>query len=46
MTDVPSEAYWIVELTKYDFSGANGYLVASVPGIHSYRSRSATSSVS
>ncbi|XP_010683464.2 uncharacterized protein LOC104898139 isoform X2 [Beta vulgaris subsp. vulgaris] len=44
MTDVPSEAYWIVELTKYDFSGANGYLVASVPGIHSYRSRSATSS--
>ncbi|KNA08650.1 hypothetical protein SOVF_160720 [Spinacia oleracea] len=43
VTDVPSEAYWIVELTKYDFGGASGYLVASVPGIHSYRSLSATS---
>lgn len=46
VTDVPSEAYWIVELTKYDFGGASGYLVASVPGIHSYRSLSATSPVS
>ncbi|KAL2926029.1 Tyrosyl-DNA phosphodiesterase 1 [Bienertia sinuspersici] len=43
MTDVPSEARWIIELTKYDFSGANGYLVASVPGIHSYRPLSAVS---
>uniref|UniRef100_A0A803MI34 HIRAN domain-containing protein n=1 Tax=Chenopodium quinoa TaxID=63459 RepID=A0A803MI34_CHEQI len=43
VNDVPSEAHWIVELTKYDFSGANGYLVASVPGIHSYKSLSAAS---
>lgn len=37
LTDVPSQAHWIVELTKYDFQGATGDLVASVPGIHSYR---------
>lgn len=37
VTDVPSQAPWIVELTNYDFSGAAGHLVASVPGIHSYR---------
>ncbi|CAO2823922.1 unnamed protein product [Amaranthus hypochondriacus] len=42
VSDVPSEAYWIAELSKYNFSGADGYLVASVPGIHSYRSTSAT----
>jgi hypothetical protein len=36
--NVPSQAYWISELTKYDFEGANGHLVASVPGIHSRRS--------
>lgn len=38
VADVPSQASWIVELIKYDFSGAAGYLVASVPGIHSQRS--------
>ncbi|KAE8126206.1 hypothetical protein FH972_020945 [Carpinus fangiana] len=37
LTDVPSQAHWIIELTKYDFGGADGYLIASVPGIHSYR---------
>lgn len=36
--DVPSEAHWVMELTKYDFSKATGHLVASVPGIYSYRS--------
>ncbi|KAI5569659.1 hypothetical protein BDE02_12G091300 [Populus trichocarpa] len=39
--NVPSQAYWISELTKYDFEGANGHLVASVPGIHSRRSPNA-----
>ncbi|KAK1295482.1 hypothetical protein QJS10_CPA16g00745 [Acorus calamus] len=34
IVDVPSQAHWIVELSKYDFQGASGYLVASVPGIH------------
>ncbi|KAL9156493.1 hypothetical protein ABFS82_09G080600 [Erythranthe guttata] len=38
VVDVPSQAHWITELTKYDFEGATGYLVASVPGIHSRRS--------
>lgn len=42
VTDVPSEAHWIAELTKYDFGGAMGHLIASVPGMHSYK----TSSVS
>ncbi|KAF3952659.1 hypothetical protein CMV_021808 [Castanea mollissima] len=37
LTDVPSQAHWIVELTKYDFGGAKGHLIASVPGIHSDR---------
>ncbi|OMO94770.1 Tyrosyl-DNA phosphodiesterase, partial [Corchorus capsularis] len=37
IVDVPSQAHWIVELTKYDFTGAMGHLVASVPGIHSDR---------
>ena len=37
LTDVPSQSHWIVELTKYDFSKATADLVASVPGIHSYR---------
>lgn len=36
MIDAPSQAHWIVELTKYDFNKAMGYLIASVPGIHSY----------
>ncbi|KAJ1387765.1 Tyrosyl-DNA phosphodiesterase I [Sesbania bispinosa] len=35
--DVPSQAHWISQLTKYDFGGATGHLVASVPGIHFYR---------
>ncbi|KAH7866614.1 hypothetical protein Vadar_022738 [Vaccinium darrowii] len=35
IADVPSQAHWILELTKYDFKGAVGHLVASVPGIHS-----------
>ncbi|CAL5017192.1 unnamed protein product [Urochloa decumbens] len=30
----PSQAYWINEIAKYDFEGAGGYLIASVPGIH------------
>ncbi|KAF7834080.1 tyrosyl-DNA phosphodiesterase [Senna tora] len=34
LIDVPSQAHWIIELTKYDFGGATGHLVASVPGIH------------
>ncbi|XP_073005760.1 uncharacterized protein [Typha latifolia] len=34
ITDVPSQADWIKELTKFDFAGAAGQLVASVPGIH------------
>ncbi|GKV17466.1 hypothetical protein SLEP1_g27975 [Rubroshorea leprosula] len=37
IVDIPSQAHWIVELTKYDFSGALGHLVASVPGIYSFR---------
>ena len=35
--DVPSQAHWIIELSKYNFDGAMGYLIASVPGIHSRR---------
>ncbi|KAK7399309.1 hypothetical protein VNO78_10490 [Psophocarpus tetragonolobus] len=35
--DVPSQAHWITQLTKYDFGGATGHLVASVPGIHFHR---------
>lgn len=38
LADVPSQASWILELIQYDFSGAAGYLIASVPGIHSQRS--------
>lgn len=37
VADVPSQADWIMELTKYDFKGAVGHLVASIPGIHSPR---------
>ncbi|KAI3414415.1 FHA domain-containing protein, partial [Psidium guajava] len=33
--DAPSQAHWVVELTKFDFNKAVGYLIASVPGIHS-----------
>ncbi|XP_074311932.1 uncharacterized protein LOC141647583 [Silene latifolia] len=43
ITDIPSQAYWIFELTKYDFTEANAHLIASVPGIHSYRSISTAS---
>ncbi|ONK58693.1 uncharacterized protein A4U43_C09F15700 [Asparagus officinalis] len=34
ISDVPSQAHWIAELTKYDFGGAVGHLVASIPGMH------------
>lgn len=37
VADVPSQAHWILELTNYDFKGSVGYLVASVPGVHSSR---------
>ncbi|GMI76650.1 hypothetical protein like AT5G07400 [Hibiscus trionum] len=37
IVDVPSQSHWIVELTNYDFTNAMGYLVASIPGIHSDR---------
>ncbi|BFG32173.1 hypothetical protein CerSpe_184460 [Prunus speciosa] len=37
LTDVPSQAQWIAELAKYDFGGATGHLIASVPGVHSYK---------
>lgn len=37
LSDVPSQAQWIAELTKYDFSGAVGHLVASVPGMHKHK---------
>ncbi|XP_058226556.1 uncharacterized protein LOC131335283 isoform X1 [Rhododendron vialii] len=40
LADVPTQAHWILELTKYDFKGAVGHLVASVPGIHSLRAPS------
>lgn len=41
VSDVPSQTHWIVELSKYDFTRASAYLVASVPGIHSYKPQSA-----
>lgn len=34
VNEVPSQAYWVNEIAKYDFEGAGGYLIASVPGIH------------
>lgn len=34
VVDVPSQTHWITELAKYDYEGANGHLVSSVPGIH------------
>nr|KYP48979.1 hypothetical protein KK1_029279 [Cajanus cajan] len=37
VNDVPSQAHWITQLTKYDFGGATGHLVASIPGIHFYK---------
>ncbi|RCV33451.1 hypothetical protein SETIT_7G084500v2 [Setaria italica] len=36
VNEVPSQAYWINEIAKYDFEGAGGYLIASVPGIHAW----------
>ncbi|KAK7318364.1 hypothetical protein RJT34_03063 [Clitoria ternatea] len=35
--DLPCQAHWITQLTKYDFDGATGHLVASIPGIHFHR---------
>lgn len=43
--DVPSQAHWITELTKYDFRGATGHLVTSVPGIHFRRTPYASKSM-
>ncbi|KAK8680204.1 hypothetical protein V6N13_109156 [Hibiscus sabdariffa] len=37
IVDVPSQSHWIVELANYEFTNAMGYLVASIPGIHSDR---------
>ncbi|KAF8391857.1 hypothetical protein HHK36_022195 [Tetracentron sinense] len=34
-----NEELWIVQLTKYDFRGAVGHLVASIPGIHNHNTR-------
>eukprot|EP00268_Persea_americana_P060083 TRINITY_DN7442_c0_g1_i4.p1 TRINITY_DN7442_c0_g1~~TRINITY_DN7442_c0_g1_i4.p1 ORF type:complete len:1133 (-),score=212.53 TRINITY_DN7442_c0_g1_i4:276-3674(-) len=34
VVDVPTQAHWIMELAKYDFGGAVGHLVASIPGFH------------
>ncbi|KAJ8772407.1 hypothetical protein K2173_027584 [Erythroxylum novogranatense] len=41
LIDVPSQAYWIMKLAKYNFEEAMGYLVASVPGVYSFRSLNA-----
>ncbi|MQL79959.1 hypothetical protein Taro_012382 [Colocasia esculenta] len=32
--DIPEQAYWISELAKYDYGGAVGHLIASIPGLH------------
>ncbi|PIA40684.1 hypothetical protein AQUCO_02400029v1 [Aquilegia coerulea] len=37
VVDLPSQAHWITELTKYEFGGADGHLVASVPGMHRHK---------
>lgn len=36
LVDIPSQAHWITELSKYEFGGADGHLVASVPGMHKH----------
>lgn len=36
VVDIPSQAHWITELSKYEFGGANGHLVASIPGMHKH----------
>ncbi|XP_051130802.1 uncharacterized protein LOC127251226 isoform X2 [Andrographis paniculata] len=38
LVDMPSQAHLVLELMKYDFKGAAGYLIASVPGVYSRRS--------
>ncbi|XP_019084378.1 PREDICTED: uncharacterized protein LOC104709893 [Camelina sativa] len=45
LIDVPSQAHWILEFTKYNFENSAGHLVASVPGIHSYKPSYLTESV-
>uniref|UniRef100_J3LXH5 HIRAN domain-containing protein n=1 Tax=Oryza brachyantha TaxID=4533 RepID=J3LXH5_ORYBR len=37
VNEVPSQSYWINEIAKYNFEGAAGYLIASVPGIYAHR---------
>ncbi|XP_011623559.1 LOW QUALITY PROTEIN: uncharacterized protein LOC18434585 [Amborella trichopoda] len=32
--DVPRQAHWIIELSKYDFKKASVHLIASIPGLH------------
>uniref|UniRef100_A0A0E0KQ54 NAD(P)-binding domain-containing protein n=1 Tax=Oryza punctata TaxID=4537 RepID=A0A0E0KQ54_ORYPU len=36
INEVPSQSYWINEIAKYNFEGAAGYLIASVPGIYAH----------
>lgn len=38
VVDVPNQAHWILELSKYNFTGALVHLIASVPGIYTPRS--------
>ncbi|KAH0895500.1 hypothetical protein HID58_045068 [Brassica napus] len=45
LADVPSQAHWILEFTKYNFEHSAGHLVASVPGVHSYKPSYLTESV-
>ncbi|XP_048603106.1 uncharacterized protein LOC106422624 [Brassica napus] len=45
LSDVPSQAHWILEFTKYNFEHSAGHLVASVPGVHSYKPSYLTESV-
>ncbi|MCO5573619.1 hypothetical protein L7F22_027391 [Adiantum nelumboides] len=34
LVNVPSESHWVTDLAGFDFSDADGSLVASVPGLH------------
>ncbi|MCO5559921.1 hypothetical protein L7F22_013525 [Adiantum nelumboides] len=34
LVNVPSESHWVTDLAAFDFSDADGSLVASVPGLH------------
>ncbi|KAF0894192.1 hypothetical protein E2562_035706 [Oryza meyeriana var. granulata] len=36
INEVPDQSYWITEIAKYNFEGAAGYLIASVPGIYAH----------